>query len=112
MDSNVVRIDPASTSDLLAAARPFELEPPAVEGSCGRADTAGWSTQAVTATNDAQSASAYRTAGCRAALSNHIAVLTGCGRRRLTRGARASAILQSQHTVSHSARAKRHHVRR
>jgi hypothetical protein len=36
MESNAVRIDPALTSDILAQARPFEPDPPAVDGTYGR----------------------------------------------------------------------------
>ena len=36
MESNATRIDPASITDLLAHAQPFEPDPPAVDGTCGR----------------------------------------------------------------------------
>jgi hypothetical protein len=36
MDTNASHIPPASESVLLARARPFEPDPPAVDGMCGR----------------------------------------------------------------------------
>jgi hypothetical protein len=36
MDSNDTHIAPASGSDLLGRARPFEPDPPCVDGTCGR----------------------------------------------------------------------------
>jgi len=36
MESNAARIDRASISDLLAHAQPFDPDPPAVDGMCGR----------------------------------------------------------------------------
>jgi hypothetical protein len=41
MDSNVSRVPPAVVSDLLARAKPFEADPPAVEGLCGRCGVRG-----------------------------------------------------------------------
>ena len=36
MESNAAHVPPSAVSDLVARARPFEPDPPAVEGTCGR----------------------------------------------------------------------------
>jgi hypothetical protein len=41
MKSNAARLDPAASPDLLARARPFEPDPPAIDGTCGRCGYAG-----------------------------------------------------------------------
>jgi hypothetical protein len=41
MENNVSLVPRAAVPDLLARARPFEADPPAIEGTCGRCGVRG-----------------------------------------------------------------------
>jgi hypothetical protein len=71
METNASRVPLTLASYLLARAQPFESDPPAVDGTCGRCAHRGAMYQAAMAASAARFASGSSIAGCRAESSGH-----------------------------------------
>jgi hypothetical protein len=70
METNAIHSPPASEPALLARARPFEPDPPAVDGTCGRCGFRGAVYAAATEADAVRFATGCRTAGCLPAISD------------------------------------------